>query len=352
MKIGIIGLPYVGIKTVFELLTEIPVKFQERDKEIKGIVKIKDERIDYLAKIYKPKKVVYAELEITLLPSIMENQEKENYITQFKDIDCICYLVRDFRDETIPHIEGSIDPERDIEIFNLEGILADLSLIEKRLERIEKDKKYKREENLKEKEILNILKGWLEEGRSLRDIKINEEIEKSIRHLQFVSSKKLIIVINTDADRLNSEEAFEGIRRKWEGEDTRVIVLSAKIEQEINELEPYDRESFMRDLGIKEPTINKLTKAIYNVLSYISFFTVGPDEVRAWTIQRGELLPSAGRKIHSDIERGFIRAAVMKYDEFTQVGSESVLKSLGKLYIKGKDYEVQDGDIINFYFNV
>jgi len=352
MKLGIIGLPYVGKKTVFRLLTGISAGPSERDKEIKGITKIKDERLDQLAKIYKPKKVVYPELEISLLPPITKNQGKENYTSQLKDIDCICYIVRDFQDETVPHIEGSIDPKRDIEIFNLEGILADLSLIEKRLERIEKDKKYNSEEKSKEKEVLNLLRGYLEEGKSLRDIKISKDMERSIRHLQFISNKKLIIVMNTDVDRLNSKEAYEDIKKMWEGENTRVIVLSARIEEEISELEPYDREAFIEELGIDEPAINKLTKTMYDVLSYISFFTVGPDEVRAWTIEKGELLPSAGRKIHSDIERGFIRASVMKYDEFIKYGSESVLKSLGKVYIKGKDYEVQDGDIITFYFNV
>ncbi|MGB9682181.1 MAG: DUF933 domain-containing protein [bacterium] len=350
MKIGIVGLPYVGKKTLFKLLTGISAESSERDKEIKGITKVRDKRLDELANIYKPKRVVYAELEISCLPSIGKNRDRENYMSQFKDIDCICYLARDFQDETVPHIEGSIDPKRDIEVFNLEGILADLSLIEKRLERIEKDKNIK--ERGKEKEVLDLLKRYLEEGRSLRDIKIDEDIEKTIRHLQFVSNKKLIIIINTDIERLNSGKISEDIKKKWGGENTRVIMLSAKIEQEINELEPYDRESFMKALGIDEPAINKLTKTIYNVLSYISFFTVGPDEVRAWTIHKGELLPSAGRKIHSDIERGFIRASVVKYDEFIQYKSESILKSLGKVYMKGKEYEVQDGDIITFYFNV
>jgi ribosome-binding ATPase len=366
MKIALIGLPQVGKKTVFSLLTGVGVDhLLSRATEYHvGAVKVADQRIDKLSAMYNPKKTKYAEIECTLAPAPPhEPKPREQWLNKLKDMDAFCHVVRAFEDPAVFHMNGSVDPLRDIDAMNLELAISDLSLIEMRLNRIAQDQKRKFEqERADEAALLEKLKPHLEAGKSLREYAWHEGEEKRMRSLQFLTVKGIVTALNCGESNFPNPELMEDAKAKLTGPRSEVCELSAKTEAEVAQIEnPVERAEFLAALGITEPAINILTRCLYKALGYISFFTSGEDEVRAWTIRHGGTSVDAAHAIHSDLARGFIRAEVMKYGDLigaaeglpaeasAKVGhaAEVKLKETGKLHIKGKEYVVEDGDIIN-----
>ena len=356
MKIGLIGLPNVGKKTLFKLLTENAADPEKlRKGPVPGVLSIRDDRFDKLVEMYDPRKKVPATVEILLMPNLEKQSEKnDSLFRNMQDADVICCLIRDFKDDSIFHIDGSVDPNRDIDSFLQELIFHDLLFIDKRMERINKDKSGKdKARNEAEKKLLAGMKSHLENEKPLRLYEITREDELLISSYPFLSRKEVILVLNVDEDQISDDETLEEMRNKFSGFDLKFIKISVKIEEELSELESdEERTEFLNDLNIKVPAIERLTKLAYASLGLISFFTVGKDEVRSWMVKKDSSAPKAARAIHKDFEKGFIRAEVIAYDDLIEIGSEAKVKEAGKLMVKGKDYIVQDGDILHFLFNL
>ena len=383
MKIALIGLPQTGKKTVFSLMTGIGLDhLLGRPGEFHiGNVKVADPRIDTLTALYNPEKTRYAEIEVTLTPAPPhEPKPREQWLNKLKNMDAFCHIVRAFEDPAVFHSKGSVDALRDIDEINLELAISDLSLIETRLSGIAQDQKKKfDQERADEAALLEQLKPYLEAGKSLREYPWHEGDEKKLRSLQFLTMKGLVVALNGSEPDLKLIEATKA-KLGLEGEvreglatpvgasaepsgaarrearpprGTEVCFLSAKTESEVAQIEDLkERAEFLTALGITEPALHVLTRQLYQALGYISFFTTGVDEVRAWTIRRGSTAVEAASAIHSDIARGFIRAEVMKYDELIAAGptghaAEVKLKETGRLLVKGKDYIVEDGDTVH-----
>jgi ribosome-binding ATPase len=357
MKIALIGLPQVGKKTVFSLLTGVGVDhLLARGTEYHvGAVKVADPRVDKLTAMYNPKKTKYAEIECTLAPAPPhEPKPREQWLNKLKDMDAFCQIVRAFEDPAVFHMNGTVDPLRDIDAMNLELTISDLSLIETRLNRIAQDQKKKfDQERADEATLLEKLRPHLEAGKSLREYPWHEGEEKRMRSLQFLTVKGIVTALNCGESNFPNPQLVEQAKAKLTGPRSEVCALSAKTEAEVAQIEsPAERAEFLSALGVTEPAIHVLTRALYKALGYISFFTTGEDEVRAWTIRHGATAVEAAHAIHSDIARGFIRAEVMKYPDVIGAGdtghaAEVKLKETGKLYLKGKDYIVEDGDTVH-----
>ena len=357
MKIGIIGLPQVGKKTLFELLTgHQPTEAEiASGKPIKGVAEILDGRFDMLVEKYKPKSEVRARIDIEVLPKLeKEAIAKGTIFTDINEMDAICHVVRAFKDESVYHVNGSVDPKRDIDWVNSELILSDLIFIEKRLEKLDKNiKQAKEEAAIKEREILIKLKNHLDGELPLRLLELSADEKKAITCYPLVTRKEIMLVSNVSEEELKGAILVDQLKRNYDKLRLNVMQVSAKVEREIAGLESEkERKEFLDALGIGEPAINLLTRLCIKTLNLISFFTVGEDEVRQWTIREGSRAPEAAGAIHSDLEKGFIRAEVMKYSDFINLGSEEKVKDAGKFYVKGKDYIVEDGDIINIRFSV
>jgi len=357
MKLGIIGLPQTGKKTIFELLTgtKISPDSGEQKKPVPGFAEIRDTRFAELVRMYEPKKEAPAKIDIQLLPKIEQTSTKENNIFQdIADVDAVCHIVRAFTDDSVYHVKGSVDPLRDIEAVSSDIILNDLIFIEKRLERIEKDLKKKNDATVKaEQELMNRFREHLENELPLRVMKISDEEMKIISSYPFLTMKKLLIALNIDDSGINDQSLINEIKEKYNEQDIDVMQVSAQMESEIESLDTDDeKKEFMDEVGITEPALNVLSRLSMKSLGLMSFFTVGKDEVKQWLVRQGSSAPEAAGAIHSDIQRGFIRAEVIKYDDLTELGSEDAVKKDGRFLTMGKDYTVEDGDIINFRFNV
>jgi hypothetical protein len=360
MKIALIGLPQVGKKTLFSLMTGVAYDqliTRSSDYAV-GMVKVTDPRIDRLTALYRPKKTKYAEIECTLAPAPPKDAKpRDQWLGKLKDMDALCHVVRAFDDPAVFHASGPIDPMRDIEVMNLELAITDLSLVDLRLERIAQDQKKKTESaGVDEAALLRTLKPYLESGKSLREHPMEEADLKKIRSLQFLTLKSMVTALNCGESNFPNPSLLEAAQRKITGPGNEVCALSAKVESEVAQIgDPGERAEFLQALGIEEPAVNVLTRLLYKALGYICFFTVGEDEVRAWTIRRGGTAVDAAGAIHSDLARGFIRAEVMKCDELLAAGAERGsghaaevhLKETAKLHLKGKDYVVEDGDIVH-----
>jgi hypothetical protein len=361
VKIAITGLANAGRTTIFNALTGLSLETPAYPTVVAepriGVVKVPDDRVDSLSGIYKPKKTTYATVEyidyIGLTKGDMEQNRK--VFDLVKDADAIVHVVRAFEDESVPHPLGRIDPVEDAETVELEMIFGDLELVDKRLERMEQGAKRGKKPDEAEKKLLLKCKRYLEDETPLRDVDFSEEEERSMRHLQFMTLKPVVIVINVAEAEMNSEATEELASRTsdiFKGKKVKVLHLSGKIEMEVAQLPPEEAAVFLDDLEIDEPALKRLISVSYDLLGLISFLTSGEDEVRAWTVKRGVNAQKAAGKIHSDIERGFIRAEVIAFDDFIAVGSMAAAREKGLLRLEGKTYEVRDGDIINFRFNV
>lgn len=369
MKLAIIGLSNSGKTTVFNALTgqnlETTIYPTVSGEPNYGVVKVPDYRIDKLAEIYRPKKITYATVEYIDYIGLTKGDIVQNrkVFDLIKDVDAIVHVVRAFEDDAVSHPMNEVNPMRDIETLELELIFGDIELVEKRLARMEEGAKKGKRPNEAEKRLLMKCKDALEKEIPLRNIDFDEDEQKTMRHLQFISIKPEVVVLNIGEQDLNTERERELVDKAKEYFESKhkdlslvtrysLLSLCGKIEMEIAQLNPDEAKVFLDDLGIQEPALNKLIHVSYDLLGLISFLTCGEDEVRAWTITRGTNAQKAAGKIHSDIERGFIRAEVVGFHDFISAGSMSAARDKGLLRLEGKTYEVKDGDIINFRFNV
>jgi GTP-binding protein YchF len=357
LRAGLIGFPSSGKTALFQLLTsarEAPRPSGKQEANV-GVSRVPDDRLDRLTVLFKPKKHVPATVEFADMGGASTGKGGAAAlldVAAFRNADALLHVVRLFRDPSVPHAAGSVDPARDVRTMEDELILADLGVVERRLERLDKDlKKQSNPELKKEQEILQACRTALDSGQPLRDLDLPAEDLRRLRGFQFLSSKPLLIVLNVDeADLPHADRAVElaGIQDALKGPHTRAVPICAKIELEIAQLDPEDAKAFMADLGLKESGLDRVIRASYDLLGYISFFTVGEDENRAWSIPRGTNAQAAAGEIHSDIQRGFIRAEVCRYEHLLARGSIAACRDHAELRLEGKEYIVLDGDVINF----
>ncbi len=356
MKVGIIGLPQTGKKTLFQVLTGSRLKEMAGPaKPLPGTADILDDRFDKLVEMYSPKKEVRARIDLILLPKMeSETIAKGDIFRDIADMDAICHVVRAFEDDAVYHSSGSVDPVRDAEMVNAELILHDQIFVEKRIVRIqEMVKKKKDETQAKELELMKRMLAHLENEKPLRLMDISDEESALIRSYPFITLKEMILAINVTEDDLGSTSRLEPFKAMCNAGKIEAMLVSAKVESEIVLLDSEEeKQEFLEALGIEETALGLLTSLCLKALGRISFFTVGEDEVRQWLVRKGSPAPVAAGVIHSDLQRGFIRAEVMKYDELMEYGSEASLKKAGKFNVQGKEYIVEDGDILNIRFKV
>jgi GTP-binding protein YchF len=355
MKLGLVGFSQVGKSTLFRLLTGKEPNAEGKKGNGLGLAKVRDARFDRLVEIYTPRQETPAQIEFLLLPDLdRQSPRNDEILRSLEQVDVICHLVRTFKDNTVFHIHGTVDPRRDILLFNEELQLKDLLLIEKRFERLEKEQNKKRDVQRISMEtgLLTHMKDHLEAGRFLRSLLLTEAEKKLIAGYPFLTRKAVIIILNVGEEELGDQDLIGKLKRDFIEQDFQWISVSARIEQELCCLDAAERQTFLENLQLDQPALDRLTLLCYKTLGLVSFFTVGPDEVRAWTNRQGSLAPQAAGVIHSDLERGFIRAEVMRYHDLIQWGSEQKVREVGKYMQKGRDYVVEDGDIINFLFNV
>lgn len=359
MHIGIVGLPFSGKTTLFEtLLTHKTSEgsYKSKSEAERGIVKVPDERLDKLTKIFNPKKQVNATIEYIKVPGIegqKGNALPSQFISNVKYVDTILLMIRKFENEMYPHPLESVDPVRDINFINSEFLFHDLAIVENRIEKLEK--LVMKTQNEKEKRELKILQkchGQLEQEKPLREMQIDEHEELLIRGFQFITIKPVLYVININESDIKRTEEIVKEFDEIITPGTKITALSAEIEKEISQLDEEDARIFLEDLGISTPATQKLISESYALMGLHSFFTVGEDECRSWPIVKGWKAQKAAGEIHSDLEKGFIRAEVVSYDDLIALGSIAACKDKGVLRLEGKEYIVQDGDILNIRFNV
>ena len=364
MKLGIVGLPNVGKSTLFNAITKAGAEaanypFCTIEPNV-GVVTVPDSRIDTLHEVYNSKKTIYTSIEFCDIAGLVKGASKgeglgNKFLGHIREVAAIIHVVRGFDDDNIVHVSGQIDPLSDIETINMELILSDLEVLEKRAAKTQKN--LKGDKSLaKELELLNKVIAFLEEGKSARAMELSDDDAEYVKSLDLLSYKPIIYVVNLSEDEINDTDDNERVNQIKEfakTEDAEVVCICARIEEEISELDKEEKEMFLTELGIDESGLDKLIKASYKLLNLISFLTAGEDEVRAWTIKRGTKAPQAAGKIHTDFERGFIRAETISYDKLMECnGSLAAAREKGFIRAEGKEYIVKDGDVMNFLFNV
>ncbi|PKR77423.1 redox-regulated ATPase YchF [Halalkalibacillus sediminis] len=361
---GIVGLPNVGKSTLFNAITQAGAEaanypFATIDPNV-GIVEVPDNRLNKLTELVKPKKTVPTTFEFTDIAGIVEGASKgeglgNQFLSHIRQVDAICHVVRCFADDNVTHVSGKVDPISDIETINLELILADLETVMKRYDRVAKLAKQKDKDAGYEFEVLEKLKDAFEEEKPARAIEFTKEQMKFVKSLHLLTIKPILYVANVGEDELLDVEGNENVQKVKDfasNEGAEVITVCAKIESEIAELDGEEKEMYLEELGIEESGLDQLIKATYHMLGLATYFTAGEQEVRAWTFRVGMTAPQAAGIIHTDFERGFIRAETVTYDELVEKGSMAGARENGKVRLEGKEYLVKDGDVIHFRFNV
>ncbi len=366
MKLGIVGLPNVGKSTLFNSLTKAGAEsanypFCTIDPNV-GVVTVPDERLNVLGEMYHTKKIIPAAIEFVDIAGLVKGASKgeglgNQFLANIREVDAIVHVVRCFENSNIVHVDGSINPLRDIETINLELIFSDLEILERRISKVSKVARNDKSA-AKELALLNKIKAHLEDGKLAKTFEEadDEEEQAWLESYNLLTYKPVIYAANVSEDDLADDaannEGVQAVREYAKGEQSEVFVVCAEIEAEISELDDDEKKMFLEDLGLKESGLEKLIKASYKLLGLISYLTAGEPEVRAWTIKKGTKAPQAAGKIHTDFERGFIRAEVVSYDDLIACGSHTAAKEKGLIRLEGKDYVVKDGDIMLFRFNV
>ncbi len=361
MKIGIVGLPNVGKSTLFNSITNAGAEcanypFCTIEPNV-GVVPVPDERLDVLGKMYETEKITHAIIEFVDIAGLVKGASKgeglgNKFLSHIRETDSIVEVVRCFDDSNIVHVDGSVDPIRDIETINLELVLADLETVNKRIERAAKlakgDKKYYAEEDLFKK-----IRSHLEDGKPARTLELNDDEKEIIKDAFLLTMKPILYVANvSEADIGKENEYVAKVKEYAKNENSEVVPLCVKIEEELSSLEGEEKQEMLEAMELDESGLDKVIKASYDLLGLMSFLTAGKKEVRAWTIKKGTKAPQAAGKIHTDFERGFIKAEIVSYDDLVKLGSYQKAKEAGLVRLEGKDYVMQNGDIVEFKFNV
>ena len=364
MKLGIVGLPNVGKSTLFNAITNAGAEaanypFCTIEPNV-GVVTVPDKRLDRLAEMYSPEKFTPAVIEFVDIAGLVKGASKgeglgNRFLSHIREVDAVVHVVRCFENGSIIHVNGSVDPMRDVDIINMELVISDLEIVDKRIDRVTKLLKGDRT-LAAELEVLNRLREHLDAGNSARSMELTPDEEVIVNDIPLLSRKPVIYVANIGEDEVSggyeNNPGYIALKKYAEAEGSGIIPICAGIEAEIAELEGEDRAMFLEEMGLSESGLDRLIKAGYSLLGLISFLTAGPKEVRAWTIKKGTKAPQAAGKIHSDFERGFIRAEVIAYDDLIACGSMAAAKEKGLVRSEGKDYVMKDGDIVLFRFNV
>ena len=362
---GIVGLPNVGKSTLFNAITKSQVEaanypFATIQPNV-GVVEVPDERIDRLVQLFQPKKTIYTTFEFTDIAGLVKGASKgeglgNQFLSNIRLTDAICHVVRCFDDADITHVEGSVDPLRDIEIINLELIMADIQTIENRISKIERKAKTNKDKDaLSELALMERIHQALSEGKAARSVEMNDDEAELIKNFSLLTMKPMIYIANMSEESItdpNANSYFQQVLSFAQSENNIAIPICAKIEEELSELDKEEKQEFLLELGIQESGLDKVIKAAYRILDLCTFLTAGSDECRAWTFRKGMKAPQCAGVIHTDFEKGFIRAECYAFEDIEALESEHAVKEAGKLRLEGKEYLVKDGDVLHFRFNV
>lgn len=363
LKCGIVGLPNVGKSTLFNCLSNAKAQsanypFCTIEPNI-GTISVPDSRLEKLEELVKPERVIPTTMEIVDIAGLVKGASKgeglgNQFLANIRETDAIIHVLRCFDDGNVVHVDGSVDPVRDKEVIDIELQLKDLETIDKRIQSLSRIIKSGDKDAIKEHDLALRIKDALEAGESARTVELEEGEKPFMKAFQLITSKPVMYLCNVDeASVKNGNAHVEAVKEAVKNEEAEVLVIGAAIESDIMELETYEeRKMFLDELGLEEPGVNRLIRSAYKLLDLDTYFTAGEKEVRAWTVKKGSTAPQAAGVIHTDFEKGFIRAEVMSYDDFVQFGSEAAVKEAGKFRVEGKDYVVKDGDIMHFRFNV
>lgn len=363
LKCGIVGLPNVGKSTLFNALTSAKAlaanyPFATKDPNV-GMITVPDPRLDKLTEFVKPKQTVPTTIEIVDIAGLIKGASKgeglgNQFLANIREVDAIVHVIRCFDDGNVVHVDGGVNPVRDKDVIDTELILKDLDTIEKRLDRLRKQAKTAKKEDIANLEYGEKIKAHLDQGNPARSLELEGEAAELLKDMYLLTAKPILYVCNVDEESVNKGNAHTAaFKEAVKDEPAEVIFISAAIEAEIANMETLEeRVEYLEMMGLAEPGVNKLIRACYSLLQLITYFTAGEKEVRAWTIRKGWKAPKAASVIHTDFEKGFIRAEVIKYDDFVKYGSEAAIKEAGKMGVEGKEYVVGDGDVMHFRFNV